>query len=61
MYRLSLYTNNMLIYLEKPKELTEKLVEVNRVARYKNMYHTEWFSYMLAITFNWYIGRNTST
>ena len=37
MYRLSLYTNNMLTYLEKPKELTEKLVEVNRVARYKNM------------------------
>ena len=37
MYRLSLYTNNMLTYLEKPKELTEKLVEANRVAKYKNM------------------------
>lgn len=37
MYRLSLYANNMLTSLEKPKELTEKLVEVNRVVRYKNM------------------------
>ena len=34
---LSLFAGDMILYAEKPKELTEKLVEVNRVARYKNM------------------------
>lgn len=37
MYVLSLCTNNMLIYLEKPRELTKKLVEINRVAWNKNV------------------------